>query len=437
MVDQHRRRFVAALGAAGLSSGLAGCAVTDDSGPGNETDGSDGNETDGTSGNETDGDGDGGDGGPNRDHDREVVDDFEDDFDLWRDLDTYGEFGAETEDPYDGSRSLRFVADEDEPYVGVTRAFSDPIDMSGKTLSVALKVNEPEVYRIEIRLLAPGQGNMVHLNRTHAGPTGTWLRVDLGATSETGSPDIGEVYEIQVVGRAARGEDPVDFVVDAIHLDDAPDQGMVMLTWTGDHESQFRAAEMMREYDFPGVAGVVHQTVGGGNRLDIPQLREMQQAGWDVVSFPHPPNGSGPLSQFDENRQRQIIEDSRQWLRQRGFEEGANHYIAPGDHRDATNLELLREIHESSMSFGGANIGVPLSDPHTIGWFSGGNLGTVGDYVDLAEKYNQLSAPMWSILGEEYDNHEITEDEYESLLEYVDERDVRVVTPSDLVGGDS
>lgn len=430
MQKQHRRRFMTTVGATGFGIGLAGCMSS-----GSETeepiDSSD--DEDGTPADEDGEDGDGTDTPDDPEEPGELIEDFEGDLELWRDLDAYGEFEVETEDVYEGTQALRIRAAENEPYVGVTRAFSEPLDMRGKNISLAFKATEPEIYRVSVRLLAPGQGNMVHLNRTHTGPTGDWLRVDMGATGETGNPDLSEVYALQIVGYPRDEGQVVDYTIGDIRTVDAPDRGKVMLTWDDNHESQWDVYEIHQEYGFPGVAGVIHHAVGKSDRLDTTQLRQMQSDGWEIVSHPHPQsNWSAPLSEFDETRQRQIIEDSHRWLRQRGFEAGANHYIAPGNTRDATNLDVLRDVHESSMSFGGGNVGVPLSDPHTIGRIDGSNLETVKEYVDLAAKYNQLCVPMWHVLGEQYDNHEITAEEYRELLDYIDAADVDVVTPSEL-----
>ncbi|WP_255171641.1 polysaccharide deacetylase family protein [Natrononativus amylolyticus] len=441
MTRQNRRRFIASAGAAGIATGLAGCVDSlRDTGAGGDDDDGGANNT------STDGGNGGGDtdeaDDPVEDDDEvgELISDFDEDFDSWYELDSYGDFGTETDEYKTGERALRMVAEEDDAYVGVQRSFSEPLDLEGKNLSLALKVNEPEFYRIEVRLHAPGSGNMLHLNRTHTGPSNHWMRVDLGATGETGSPDLSEVYDIQIIARRRDQDDPdLDFVVDELRAVDAPDTGVVMLTWDDNHESQWRAFEMMEEYGFPGTAGVIHHAVGAGDRLDTGQLREMQSAGWDIVSHPHPEgNWSTPFTEedFDENEQRQMLEDSKRWLQQRGFEEGAEHYIAPGNVRDATNVELLREIHESSLSFGGGNTGIPMTDTHAMGRIDGHDVDLVKDYIDLAAKYKQACIPMWHVVGEEYDNAEVTEDEYEEILEHIDDADVEVVTQSQIASDD-
>lgn len=441
MTRQNRRRFLASAGAAGMVTGLAGCM---DSLTGNGAGGNGGTDNNSSpdGGNGGGGDENGGeDGNGNGDDDveGEVISDFEDDFDSWYDLDSYGEFGAETEDVESGSQALRMVADEDDAYVGVQRSFSEPLDLEGKNLSLSLKVNEPEFYRIEVRLLAPGTGNMLHLNRTHTGPKDHWMRIDLGATGETGDPDLSQVYDIQVIARRRNEDDPLDYVIGDLRAVDAPDQGAVMLTWDDNHESQWRAFEMQEEYGFPGTAGIIHHAVGAGDRLDTHQLRQMRDAGWNVVSHPHPEGDwSSPYTDdnFDEREQRQMLEDSKRWLQQRGFEEGAEHHIAPGNHRGTVNLELLREIHESAVSFGGGNVGAPMTDTHTMGRIDGTDIDLVKEYINLAAKYNQVCIPMWHVIGEEYDNHEVTEDEYEDLLEHIDDADVAVITQSQLASGD-
>lgn len=437
MRSQKRREFLVAASAvgAGISAGCTSLVETDEEHTGDSDD-------DGDPIGETSTD----DGDPASDDETadetpadelgDTIEDFED-LSAWQLLDDNGAFDAETDDVATGSQALRIRADEDEPYVGVTRSFSDPLDLTEKNLSLALNAETPKAHQIELRLLAPDEENALHLGRTHTGPTDHWLRADLGATSDVGDPDLGTVTELQLIGRERDGGAAIDYTVDDVRTVDAPDQGLVVLTWDDNHESTDTAFELMEAYDFPGVVGVIPHSVGADDRLDLEQLVEMRDAGWDVVSHPHPEGRWGlPLSALEDAEQRETIAESAAWLREHGFEAGADHYIAPNHTRDATTLEVLREHHESSASFGGANVGVPLTDTHTIGRIDGYDPDTVKRFVDLAATYKQACIPLWHVIGEAYDDHEITVDEYEDLLAYIDDADVRVVTQSELVARD-
>jgi sugar phosphate isomerase/epimerase len=429
MDRQKRREFVLASCATGLGLGLAGCTDLGSDDDPNESDGGNGNESNGGNGENGE--------DPSDEPVGETIEDFED-LDDWELLDDYGEFEAETDDVSTGSQAMRLRSGEDDPYVGVRRTYDEPLDLSENHLSLAFKAEAPEEHQqIELRLLAPDEENALYLNRIHTGPTDHWMRVDLGATEDRGEPDLSEVTELQLVGRTRNDDDGADYIVDELQIVDAPDQGLVVLTFDDNHETQYTAFEMMEEYGFPGVEGVIHGAVGDDDRLDLEQLREMQDAGWDVVSHPHPPGQwASPLSEFDEDEQREILEESIEWLEDNGFQEGAEHYIAPNHVRDATNLELLREYHESSSSYAGSNLGAPLTDPHTIGRIDAYEVDVVTEFVDLAEKYNQVCSPLWHVIGEEYDDHEMTEDEFAAVLEHVDQADVEVVTQSALVERD-
>lgn len=96
------------------------------------------------------------------------------------------------------------------------------------------------------------------------------------------------------------------------------------------------------------------------------------------------------------------------------------------------NLELLREYHDSSMSYGTGNTGLPVSDTHTIGRFNGTEPATVKEYVDYAETYNQAAVILWHTIGNDPNEFEITESTFRELLEYIEAADVEVVTQSDL-----
>lgn len=385
-------------------------------------------------------DGDGnGDGSADAGDDGEVLEDFSEGVDSWFDLDSNGEF-EETNDVSNGDAGIRLTADEGEAYVGAIRAFEDPIDLSGKNLSVSFSAASPQIHRVEIQLIAPDESNVLELNRSHTGPLDYWMTADLGATGEEGDPDLSAVYEMRLIGRDRAQEAVIDISVDEIRAHDAPDQGRVMLTWDDNHETQERAFELMSEFDFPGVDGVITHSVGNGDRLDVHTLREMGDAGWDIVSHPHhPENGGQPLvaDNFSEEEISQVMQDSVDWLEQRGFEDGADYLITPGNLRDATHMEIVQEHHEMAISYGGAPVGQPLTNAYAVGRFDGYNPEDVREYVDLAAKYNQLAIPMWHTIGEEGeqvgdDDVDITVEEFEELLQYIDDADVEVVTLSDL-----
>jgi hypothetical protein len=431
MTRQNRRRFLKGAGATGLALGLAGCVGEIDSYLGNGDTTGTGN---GTAGNGTESPQESetptGDETPG-----EVLVDFSEGVDQWYDLDDYGSFEATT-DVRRGEQGIRLLAGQDEPYVGAVRAFSEPLDLRNKSISVSFRAASPQIHRLELQLIAPDQGNTLNLNRTNTGPTGHWMTLNLGASSETGNPDLGEVYEMRLIGRDRGQGAEIDMTIDEIRTHETPDSGRVMLTWDDCHETHARGFEIMEEFGYAGVEGVIHHAVGTGSRLDTSQLRQMQSSGWDVVSHPHPQsNGSASITadNFSESEMRGIIEDSQNWLQTRGFDRGSKYYIAPGNLRDATNMELLREYHDASISYGGGNLGLPVTDTHTVGRINGSDPGTVKSYVDLAEKYNQLVAPMWHTIGGNDQDVDITEDQFRDLLNYIDGADVEVVTLSDLV----
>lgn len=430
----NRRDFVTAACISGASVGLAGCFTyepdDDDDQPTTDAEKPENNQssTDDRSDGESQSDDDGFDEPP-----WELLEDFED-LDSWEQLDSNGTFGAETADVTTGSQALRLRAATDDPYVGVTRTYAEPLDLTDKSLSLAFKAITPATYQLEIRLRAPNRNNTVYLNRTHHGPTDHWMRMDIGAYKETGNPDLSAVTEVQIIGRTRADDAAIEYLVDDIRTVDAPDHGRVILTFDDGHESQYTAFQMMSEYGFPGVDGVIPHVVGNDDRLDVEQLTEMRDAGWDIVSHPHPPGRMGlPLSSFDEPQQRTLIGDAIEWLETNGFADGAAHNLAPNHTRDATNLELLREYHESSASFGGGNMSVPATDPHTIGRIEGYDPDVVKRYIDLAAKYKQVCIPLWHIVGTQYDEYEVTENEFAGILEHIDNSDVRVITQSELI----
>lgn len=418
--DSTRRRFVAALGAAGAAS-LAGCAnvrrrlglpdpnsMNDDTGDQTPT-------PTPTSDDE----------GP---FDRgEILADFED-MDGWG---TVGRGGwtADSSEVYAGSQSVRLEAPQGQA-AGVFRSFTDGLDLTSHDLSIALKMEQPSAGKFSTELLAPGRTNMVSSNRFIVEEYDGWLRIDLGYTARNGDPDLSNIQELRLYVRG--GDEPVKAWIDDLRKIPKGDGGQVMFTFDDSRASQYDIAfQRFQELDWSAGVGVIPDTIDTPDNLTMGQLREMRDAGWDVMSHPQE---SRPLPAYSRNKQLQVVGDAKEYLELKGFERGARHFIAPYNGVSPTTVEILEEVgHETGFTFGACanNASMPTGQ-YTISRIMAEDLVGTRRLVDLAAAYDQLLVLTVHDIGPE---GSISEEDFERVVSLVQERDVEVVAPSTLIDG--
>jgi len=349
----------------------------------------------------------------------------------WFTLSNQGSIEAVSEGAYRGSQSLRLQAGGDDAFAGAFTSFSEPRDFSGKNLSLAAKVEKPSIAKLSVALLAPDKNNMVRMTRTFPGPDGEWVRSDMGVTDVRGDPDLSAVQEVRLVARRRdQDDDTIDLTVDDMRLVDAPETGYVTLTFDDTHDSHYKTAfPMMEEYGFKGVEGVISDAVYRGDRLDVGMMQEMSKAGWDMAS--HPYVGSKLLTEYSEAKQRSIIEGNKQFLDQKGFEEGARHFLTPKNMIGPATKRIVEDVHESLYTFGGMPNGLPKTTSYYNSRITAANNDTIREYIDYAAEYGQHLVLNHHAIGT--GSGQLPEDDFAALLEYIDGADVEVVTCSDVL----
>lgn len=433
----NRRHFLAAVGAGTFT--LAGCTDTvgDLTGSGNGENGDEG-------GNGGNGDDEGGllDGDdeqqatpPAIDH-GELISDFEEDIDEWFALD--GELVPDEEMALTGGQSVR-IENAGES-AGIARSFPEGLDAEGHHLSLALQVENPRPARVTVRILAPGQADQLWGTRTVLSPYEGWLRMDVGYSGQRGEPFLDDIQEIQINLDVPGGdEEEIRFWVDDLRMTPAASQGYVMLTFDDGPASQFENAyPMLEERDMQGVAAVVPDSLNREGRLSIDELREMRDAGWDVSSHPE---GTAFTELEDPDAIRADIESAHDYLDNRGFPDGARSMFVPYHNTNEEVVEITREYHELSSYFGGTPNAVPFTDPMHLSRVDMHDLEGFTEMIDIAAEHNQLAIGLaHGVVPEgEIDDDplaDMTIEELEELLDYIEESDVQVVTASDLIDAD-
>ena len=443
-----RRSLLAALGLGTFS--VAGCVQSedlsgffqngsdDDDGTGDPDDGNgNGNGENGGNG-DGNGEADDGNGNGNGDIDPsetvwpaiehgEIIDDFEE-IDLWGAIpgSQTVDVALDTDDRVQGDHSLRAVTESSES-AGAFRAYPNGVDLEDKHVSAAIKVEADGPVRVAFEAMAPHRSDHVSSVRYVVPGMDDWFRVDFGYTGQRGEPNLGSAQELQVYARSTETTS-IRFRVDDLRTTEMADHGAAILLFIGNDDSHYEEAyPILEEHEVPGTAAVTVPGLNASGALDIGQLRGMRDSGWDVCAHPY---RNEPFSEMSEDEKRNVLEGDHEYLKQRGFPDGSRHFSSPRLEMDAETLSIIRDVYETSFVFGANTNALPSTDPHMLSWVYGQDDDEVRRLVRLSDRYSNLLVLTFDGVRE---GGSVTPDELDSLLSYLESRDLSVITPSQLV----
>ncbi|WP_336362455.1 polysaccharide deacetylase family protein [Halalkalicoccus salilacus] len=425
----NRRRFLTAVGAGTFA--LAGCSgqIPGSDGDGNGNGNESGSSNTSGNGNES---GNGGQNAPFPALDEgELVDDFEN-LEDWTPIED-GQVAGDTENALVGSQSARIQGSG--TFAGMFRAYPEGLNVANRNLSLALAVDAPRPARVTVELLAPGESDMLRGTKTVVGTYTGWMRMDVGITGQRGEPNLENVQEMRIRLDAAEETD-IRFWVDDLRATPKAEQGYVMLTFDDGVASQYENVfPRLNDRDMPGVVAVSSDSLNRDGRLYIDQLREMRDAGWDVSSHPEGEAFQQPLDDMEAIRS--AVESNYEYLDNRGFPNGARHMFVPYHNVNQEVIEIIREYHELNSYFGGMPAAIPFTDPMHVSRVDMHDNGFT-DLIDMAAEHNQLAVGLaHGVVDEtEVGNDPLADmstQQLEALLDYIEQSDVQVVTASQLV----
>lgn len=393
-----RRALVGTVGIASVS--LAGCMNMNGGSGGNGTDGNNsggGNET----GNDTDGnttDDGGGDGNEAaslsavRTDYGELIDDFQDGS-SWFAFDG-ASLTPDGEQAVVGDHSLRIENDSNPITIGRASG-TGGLDLSNRYLSMAVKVETPLDGDLQLDVRETSNDHVTSTRRLPGG-IDDWFRIDFGYTLGYGDIDFSNIQEIRLQVRGPDG-DPVRLWIDDLRAGQARDESNVILAFYGGLESHYDTVfPILQERGWSGVAAVSMDLLNRSGRLSIDQLREMRDAGWEVCSYPQ---HAGNLTELSAREQRRVIENNRDYLANRGFENGSRHFFAPYNAMNTDTLDILRNTHETGFVFGACSSGVPPTGRHTISTINGSSYESSRAPILRADIHNQVVVPYFERVG--------------------------------------
>ncbi|WP_265110946.1 polysaccharide deacetylase family protein [Halosolutus halophilus] len=425
-----RRRFLALSGAAGIT-GMAGCtdqlrSASDRIGGGSPDDNS--NESgpaalvDGVPPLETEYD--------SRERFRQPgtqLDDFGD-LDAWEVVQGSGE--ADEDVVFDGDQSFKLQSNGSQN-VFAERDLSDE-DLTETDLSFAVRTTTPQHITINLRVVDQfGSAKVYSLREiTYRSPDVGWFRSSPGVFQQSEyepAMDTLDRLEIQVLHSMPEAE----VWIDDLRTHERPETGYVMLSWDdGTRDYYETAASLHDEYGFRTVQAPIPRWVEQGRDgiMSISELQERQDEGDQIVVH----GTHDPIAELDdEDAIEARLRQDKQWFIDNEFE-GANYIVYPHNSYDRTSLDYKTDYYHCGGFNQAGNVNTtsvygfdPLVLPRTIGH----DLDISKRCVDLAAANNQCTILNFHTFEA---NNTMPEDDYEALLEHIDEADVEVITFDDL-----
>lgn len=361
---------------------------------------------------------------------RQPGDSFDDfsDLDAWNVVQGSGE--ADEDVVYDGDQSFKLQSNGSENIVA-QRDLSDE-DLTETDLSFAIRTTTPRNITINLRLVDQFGSEKVFSLReiTYRAPDVGWFRSSPGVFQQSEyDPALDSLDRIEI--QVLHSMDEAEVWVDDMRTHEKPDQGYVMLTWDDGTSDYYETASPLHdEYDFQTVQAPVPRWVEQGRDgiMTTSELQERQDEGDQIVVH----GTHNPIAELDDESDIQArLENDKQWYINNGFE-GADYIVYPHNSYDRTSLEYTTDYHYCGGFNQAGTVNTtsvygfdPLALPRTIAH----DLDISKRCVDLAAEHNQCTILNFHEFAA---SNTVSEADYETLLEHIDDADVEVITFDDL-----
>lgn len=335
-----------------------------------------------------------------------------------------GSLTADSTTKFGGTQSGLAESTTDQSRALFARHFPDGIDLSSWDFSIAIHrgSGDSTARNLRLQLLAPDYDNRIDMWHP-IGDVDGWQRLDFGPTELFGDPDLTNVREMRL--RNWSSSTPASFHIDELRATEKLDKGSVILTFDDNQITQYDTAyPILEEYGYPGVVGTIPWIADREERLDVPELTDLQNAGWDIVSHPQIDH---QLRGIPVEEQRDAIIRSKRWLVDNGFEKGAQYIIWPYNAAGEDALDIASRYHKLGFCGGDTPSGL-ITDPMTISRVNGDDVDDAKNVLDKAAQFNQTAVLMYHTVG----TNRISEADFRSTIAYIDSLGLDVVTPSTL-----
>lgn len=283
--------------------------------------------------------------GPSRGQPNEAGthDDFED-LEAW-DV-TGGTLEADPDRAVVGSQSARLEIPVTRGATRLAKKFAEPRDVTDIVPGVAVASDERVSPWVR---LVDTDGNLIDYRRAVGGEL-PLMRYNFGIEAVDTGFDAASVREIHLQIWTAEG-DSLTVWFDDLYFTPRPETGKVMIQFDDGSATDYtEALPTLEEYGYPAVSFVNPTSIDSGNhRLTTDQLHELHDAGWCIGNHTR---SHARLTELSAAEQEAEIREGKEWLVERGFEDGADYFAYPFGRYDETTLELVDDYHAIGFAGG-------------------------------------------------------------------------------------
>ncbi|AGB39590.1 polysaccharide deacetylase family protein [Natronococcus occultus] len=332
-----------------------------------------------------------------------------------------GEAEIDDEYSFDGDQSLRLMA-EDEGNAVVATQLDEAMDMEDLDVSMAVQTTTPFNIALEIQLrdIYGGYASYSLREVSYGNDNVSWFRICPGFFDESTTPvEQDAIDEVRII--VHNTGDEAEVWVDDLRTHEKPDQGYVILCWDDGFEDFYEPAGPIHdEYDVTAVQAAVRQWTRDQREgiMTIDQLLERQEAGDQIVAH----GTHTEWTDLDDAELEDAISTDKNWAVNNELE-GGHYLVFPHNDFDDRVLDIATDYYyaggfnqSGSPNLTGVHGFDPLVMPRTIGH----DLDIAMDCVDIAAQHRQCTV----LNFHEFDlDNTMDEDDYEELVQYIDETD--------------
>lgn len=337
---------------------------------------------------------------------------------------------ADSENAYRGSQSARVEGRSGN----IEYTFPVAEDFRGTDFSLAFKVGEPINTVVRVALKDTG-GNATNFLQTYYGVKypNDWVRLNFSVNDINANMRSIQSILITIDGPGEGKK----YWVDDLRFHDKPlDTGQVMFTFDFLTRSIYEVAfPIMEEYGLKGCAAVPVDRVGNEGRLTVDELKELDDAGWELASMTN--DFGAPLTDHKPDIQRKRLQRAIDLLENWGFD-APKTLVYPNAACNAQTIEIAREVHDIAfLKYDNSRMG------HTQSWFSNpmfvnrarpNTPDALENQLPTIQNYPSVFTIWHNRLGSDAEN---TEAEFREMCNIAqqqqDQGNINVTTPSQLI----
>lgn len=210
---------------------------------------------------------------------------------------------------------------------------------------------------------------------------------------------------------------------------------MITLRFDDSYADTFTGArKILDKYNYPAVSSTITSNMGGAGSLSVQELQVLDANGWDICSHGH--DSTLDISASTETELQNEFLRSRRKLQEWGITRGSRFFIIPGGalyEKTELQIDALKKNYLMIAHSGGQELNIIAGDAYnTKGQgIDGKSAATIKGYIDALIEHGG-----WQILYAhrvgDAGSLRITEAILEEVIDYIHEKNILVVTFSDV-----